>query len=157
MTDLDDLRRLSTGYAAAVDALDGDAFAVLFTTDGELWVPDPTRGTMPTICRAGTEELRRVPDGLSRYRSTRHRIGPTSYVVNGGTATGEVTGVAHHLSASPVASDTGPDGGPGVDTIWFLRYEDEYRRLAAGWRIARRALHLRWVEERPVDHAGPGR
>ena len=43
MTDLDDVRHLSTGYAAAVDALDGDAFAHLFTTDGELWVPDVTR------------------------------------------------------------------------------------------------------------------
>jgi ketosteroid isomerase-like protein len=161
MTDRDDIRRLSTGYAAAVDALDGDAFAALFTADGELWVPDVRRSLVPTIRRAGFEELRRIPDGLARYHATCHQVGATSFDVDvdGSTATGTVMGVAHHLtaSASGVAAATGGDGGPGVDTIWYLRYEDEYRRDPDGWRIAKRELHLRSVEERSVDHTGPGR
>jgi hypothetical protein len=161
MTDLDDLRCLSTGYAAAVDALDGDAFAALFTTDGELWVPDVSRSTVPTIRRAGVEELRRIPRGLARYHSTCHRVGATSYEFDASTATGVVIGVAHHFTATAsvttAAVAAGRDGGPGVDTIWYLRYEDAYRREAGGWRIARRELHLRWVEERSVDHIGPGR
>ncbi len=157
MTDLDDLRHLSTGYAAAVDALDGDAFAELFTTDGELWVPDVTRGGEPTICRTGADQLRRIPSGLARYHSTSHRVGATSYELRAGTAVGTVIGVAHHLSASPGAAGRGPDGGPGIDTIWYLRYEDEYRRESHRWLIARRALHLRSIEERDVDHIGPGR
>jgi hypothetical protein len=157
MTDKDDLRSLSTGYAAAVDSLDGDAFAALFTTDGELWVPAVGRGTAPTICRTGVEQLRRIPDGLAGFHGTRHRVGATSYEVHGDTAVGTVTGVAHHLTASGGADGNGRDGGPGIDTIWYLRYEDEYRRGADGWLIAKRALHLRSTEERVVGHTGPGR
>jgi len=157
MTDLDDLRHLSTGYAAAVDALDGDAFAALFTPEGELWVPDVSRGTEPTIRRAGTEELRRIPAGLARYHSTNHRIGATTYELRGDTAVGTVIGEAHHLAASSGTVDAGQNGGPGVDTIWYLRYEDEYARETVGWRIARRSLHLQSIEVREVVQIGPGR
>ena len=157
MTDVDDLRRLSAGYAAAVDALDGDAFADLFTTDGELWVPDAALGAEPTIRRAGAEQLRRIPSGLARYHSTSHRVGATSYELRSDMAVGTVIGEAHHLTASAEAAAGDRDGGPGVDTIWYLRYEDEYRRVTEGWRIAKRALHLLSIEERSVDQLGPGR
>ena len=157
MTDVARLRALAYGYAAAVDALDGEAFASLFTEDGELWVPDPARGPDPTICRSGAGSLGRVPSGLARYHVTHHRVGRADYVIDGDTATGAVTGVAHHLAASAPGPTGVPDGGRGTDTVWFLRYEDRYRREAAGWRIARRALHLRWIEERPLDRVGPAR
>jgi ketosteroid isomerase-like protein len=172
MTDADRLRALSLAYAAAVDALDGEAFAALFTGDGELWVPDPSRGPEPTVCRSGADRLRRIPSGLARYHVTHHRVGPAEYVVTGDSATGEVTGVAHHLTASvadpadpshpadpahPTGAPSASAAGPGVDTVWFLRYEDRYRRGDDGWRIARRSLHLRWIEERPVARVGPAR
>lgn len=163
MTDADRLHALSLAYAAAVDALDGEAFAALFTGDGELWVPDPSRGPEPTVCRSGADRLRRIPSGLAHYHATHHRVGPAEYVVTGDSATGEVTGVAHHLTASvadpadPTGAPSASPAGPGVDMVWFLRYEDRYRRGPAGWRIARRELHLRWIEERPVDHLGPAR
>jgi len=160
MTDTARLRALSLGYAAAVDALDGDAFAALFTEDGELWVPDPSQGPEPTVCRSGAGSLRRIPSGLARYHVTHHRVGPAEYVVTGDSATGEVTGVAHHLTVSvtdPPDAPTASAGGPGIDTVWFLRYEDRYRREDDGWRIARRSLHLRWIEERPVGRVGPAR
>jgi SnoaL-like domain len=166
MTDTARLRALSLGYAAAVDALDGDAFAALFTEDGELWVPDPSQGPEPTVCRSGADRLRRIPSGLAHFHVTHHRVGPADYVVTGDSATGEVTGVAHHLTAS-VADPAGPAGAsgaptasaesPGVDAVWFLRYEDRYRSEGGEWRIARRALHLRWIEERPVERVGPAR
>jgi len=147
----EELRALALGYAAAVDALDGPAFADLFTPDGELWVPDLAAGGAPTIRRTGRDQLERIPSGLARYHATHHVVGPTTLAVAGGAATGEVTGVAHHLQA-------GPDpGGPGVDLIWYLRFADKYRATGPGWRVARRILHLRWIEERPVTHLGPGR
>jgi hypothetical protein len=34
--------------------------------------------------------------------------------------------------------------------VWHLRYDDEYRRTDAGWRIARRALTINAIEARPV-------
>jgi hypothetical protein len=155
MTDQDALRALSVGYAAAVDALDGQGFAALFTADGELWVPDGSAGAEPTICRSGGEALARIPSGLARYHVTHHRVGPAVLTVDGDLATGEVAGVAHHVTATGPAD--GATGCPGTDTVWFLVYRDRYRREVGGWRFARRALHLRWVEERPVDHVGPPR
>ena len=157
MTDDAALRALSLGYAAAVDALDGDAFAALFTEDGELWVPDVAVGPEPTIRRTGAGQLSRIPSGLARYHVTRHGVGPATFTVDGDTAMGVVTGVAHHLSTAGPDAAPVPGGGPGTDTIWYLRYEDRYLRRPGGWRMARRALHLRWIEERPVDLVGPGR
>jgi hypothetical protein len=157
MTDTDELRDLSLGYASAVDALDGDRLADLFTHDGELWVPDVAHGSgEPTICRSGTERLAGIPSGLARYHVTHHRVGPASLSVDGDAASGEVTGVAHHLSVLASAPADG-SGGPGLDAIWYLRYVDDYLRGPTGWRIRRRALHLRWMEDRSVDDVGPGR
>ncbi|MGD0882289.1 MAG: nuclear transport factor 2 family protein [Acidimicrobiales bacterium] len=153
-----DLRALSVAYAGAVDTLDGPAFAALFTVDGELWVPDGSRGDAPTICRAGTDALEAIPSGLRRYVATYHRVGPATYAVDGDSATGEVTGVAHHLGRPAGGpAGTGDEDRGGLDTIWYLRYADDYRRLDTGWRIARRVLHLRRIEERPVGRIGPGR
>ena len=157
MMDSAAFRQLSTGYASAVDTLDGPAFAALFTPDGEMWVPDLAGGRAPTICRAGSAALERIPSGLARYHSTHHRVGPAVYAVEGETGTATVTGVAHHLSALPDSPTPARPHDPGIDVVWYLRYEDDYRRDASGWRIARRVLHLKRIEERPVDHLGPAR
>jgi SnoaL-like domain len=150
--DEDGLRQVALGYAAAVDALDGDAFADLFTPDGEIWVPDLAAGGAPTICRSGREQLERIPSGLARYHATRHAIRGTSYVIGDDTASGEVTGVAHHLLGDP---GTGQSGG--VDVIWHLRYVDDYVRSDDGWLLGRRVLHVRGIEERRITHLGPAR
>ena len=148
---VDAVAALALGYAAAVDALDGPAFADLFTDDGELWVPDLAAGGAPTIRRAGRDQLLAIPSGLARYHVTHHAVRGSTYEVSGDTATGEVTGVAHHLLATDDA------GHGGVDVIWYLRYVDGYVDSDRGWRIGRRTLHLRGIEERPVLHLGPGR
>ena len=114
-------------------------------------MPDLAHGGAPTIRRAGREQLEQIPSGLARYHATRHAVGATTYDVGDGTATGEVTGVAHHLRAD------GDPAGPGVDVIWYLRYVDDYVPAEGGWRIARRVLHLRGIEERRLTHLGPGR
>ncbi len=174
----DVLRTLSTRYAEAVDALDGSAFAALFTADGELWVPDRAQGHLPAVCFKGTEALERIPDGLARYHSTRHEVGEATYDIDGdsGWATGEVHGIAHHLRVDSDGSDShvadshvgdspvadGPAMAdladpPGTDVIWYIRYVDDYVRSDLGWRISRRLLHLDRVEERALDHLGPSR
>ncbi len=155
MTDEEALRALSVGYAAAVDALDGPAFAALFTSDGELWVPDVTHGPDPTIRRAGGS-FGGIPGALARYHSTSHAVWAADYTVSGDGATGEVRGVAHHFGA-PEGDREARAFGPGSDTVWYLRYVDVYRRTEHGWRIARRALHLRDLEVRTVRVLGPGR
>ena len=127
----------------------------LFVTEGELVVPDYPDDLRPVIARTGREALRQVPDRLRIYARTFHQVTDQRYVVDGGTATGEVLCVAHHASAAG-----GPDGGPGddrgrgTDTVWFIRYHDTYRHTDSGWRFARRELHLQWVEEHAI--APPG-
>ena len=146
------LRRLSTGYAAAVDTLDGAGFAALFLPEGELWVPDPAAGPDPVICRRGHRSLRRVPSGLARFHATHHRVGRTQLRDRTRTLPpARSIGVAHHLAAR-----TDPECGDaaGTDTVWYLRYADVYVRTEGGWRFERRALHLRGIEERPIPHLG---
>ncbi|MGO8872619.1 MAG: nuclear transport factor 2 family protein [Acidimicrobiales bacterium] len=142
--DQEALRRLSIDYADAVDGRDGARLASLFVPDGALVVPDYPRGMAPVVVRAGSGELARIPDGLRRYRQTFHQTSDHKYTVDGDRASGEVLCVAHHVSS-------GPAGAPGTDTVWFIRYHDEYVRTDAGWRFVRRELHLQFVEQQPVE------
>ena len=144
----EELRALSAEYGAAADGRDGARFAALFVPEGELVVPrfpDPRR---PGVTRSGHDELIQVPGALSRYERTFHRTSDHRYTVGDGVASGEVLCVAHHASAGR------PDGhgGPATptDTVWFIRYLDAYRLTGAGWRFARRELHLQWVEVHPI-------
>lgn len=114
-------------------------------------MPDLSGDGAPTIRRAGRHQLVRIPSGLARYHATYHAVRLTTYEVSGSAATGVVVGVAHHL----LASEGLPDGG--TDVVWRLRYVDDYLHAEDGWRIARRVLHLRGIEERTVSHLGPGR
>ena len=148
----DELRALSTEYAAAADGRDGEHFAELFVAQGELVVPKYPDDLRPVITRSGHEALRQVPDMLRRYDRTFHQLSNCRYAIDGDTATGEVLCVAHHASTTAEGSPAG--NGAATDTVWFIRYADTYRRTPAGWRFLRRELHLQWVEEHPV--AGPG-
>lgn len=68
------LRGLSDGYAAAVDARDGERLAALFLPDGELVVPRYPDDLRPVVTRRGADELRSVPAGLRRYVRTLHLV-----------------------------------------------------------------------------------
>jgi hypothetical protein len=141
------LRALSASYAAAADARDGERFAALFAPGAELVVPDYPRDLRPVVVRSG-DELRRIPVTLGRYLRTLHQVTDWEFAAADGavSATGIVGCVAHHVRRSD-----DPAGPPGTDTVWYLRYCDEYRRVGGAWRFGRRELHLRWVEERPVS------
>jgi uncharacterized protein (TIGR02246 family) len=146
LSDSDALRALSAAYAAAVDARDGEGFAALFVETGELLVPGSPADGRPVVSRAGTDTLRSVPEGLRRFERTFHQVSNHRFSIDGDRATGDVYCIAHHVSAvSAAGTDTA-----GTDTVWFIRYRDDYARTPEGWRFERRALHLQWVEEHPV-------
>ena len=145
------LRELSFAYAAAVDDRDAARFAALFLPEGELVAPDVRGDLSPVFSRTGRERLSKVLDGLDRYRHTFHEVTTTRYEIGEERASGAVWCTAHHVTADDV--DLVPP--PGTDTIWSIRYVDDYRRTPEGWRIARRVLHLLWIAERPVTQIGP--
>lgn len=150
---IEELRSLATDYGAAVDDCDGDRFAQLFVADGELVVPKFPDELRPVVTRSGHDALRRIPDGLRRYDRTLHRMSNHRYEFDGAVATGTVSAVAHHVTFAK--EPTGPDAG--TDQIWYIRYRDTYSSTDAGWKFARRELHLLWVEERPISVPGPAR
>lgn len=136
--DEEDLRALSVAYASAVDDRDGVRFAELFVADGALVVPRYPEELEPVVTRVGTEALRTIPEGLRRFDRTFHQVTNGQFTVEGDRASGEVQCTAHHLTATGRAG--GPPGGPGpeaVDSVWFIRYRDEYVRTPTGWRITR--------------------
>jgi hypothetical protein len=138
---------LSIRYATAADSRDGDAFAELFEPEGELMVPAYPDELRPVVRRSGQAALRRIPKALEGYVATFHQISNPSFRIEGDDAEGTVQCVAHHLSGEP--------GGEGaIDFVWFIRYEDSYRRRDGLWRFGRRVLHLQWVEQHRVDRVG---
>lgn len=153
------LHALSVAYADAADSRDGDRFAALFVEDGELVVPRVPEDLRPVVTRSGSGALRKVPEGLRRFDRTFHQVTNSTFTVAGDRASGDVQCVAHHLSigdrSGRVTAPTTPPPPPATDTVWYIRYRDDYARLAVGWRFARRVLHLQWVEERAVGPVGP--
>jgi hypothetical protein len=147
LNDERELAALCVSYATTVDGRDGDRFVALFVEDGELVIPKVPADLRPVLVRKGAEVLRQVPDGLRRFTKTYHEVLNREFTIEGGTATGIVYCVAHHVTAAEGRATGEP---AGTDAVWYIRYFDEYRRTAAGWRFARRELHLDWVEERPV-------
>jgi hypothetical protein len=150
--DLAALVSLSTEYAAAADARDGERFAALFVEEGELVVPKFPTDLRPVVIRCGHAELRQVPDGLRRYDRTFHQVSNHQITLEGDRAEGVVQCTAHHASAR--SRNDPSDDAEGTDLVWFIRYHDTYRRTDTGWRFVRRVLDLQWVEEHPIVRMG---
>ena len=158
LNDERELAALVISYAAAVDGRDGDRLAGLFVEDGELVIPKVPVDLRPVLVRKGSEVLRQIPDGLRRFTKTFHEVLNREFTIEGGTATGVVYCIAHHVTAAEGEGSEGEGseeragaGADGTDAVWYIRYLDDYRRTPAGWRIVRRELHLEWVEQRPVS------
>ena len=56
--------------------------------------------------------------------------------------------IAHHWTRS---------GDQVTDLVWHLRYDDEYLRTPAGWRIHGRKLTINAIETRSVRRLRDGR
>lgn len=147
-TDRLDLADLVHRYAAAVDERDPGAVAALFTADGVLASPRPPRHLDPVEEAAGPVAIEAAMGRLTGLVLTRHAVVGVVLTADpaGGShgadgATGRVACTAHHVL---------PDG---TDLVWHLTYRDRYRRTGAGWRFARRDLHVDVVEKRAVAAA----
>ncbi len=139
------LHDLSVRYALGVDDGDADGFATVFLPDARLQMFRPGDGSAPSVDLVGADALRAVPGSLrSRYATTLHLVGQTSFAASGEEgATGTTYCIAHHLEPTPHG---------GVDHVMHIRYADSYRRDGDGaWRIAERVGRCYWTETRAVD------
>jgi len=138
-----DIAELSARYAHHVDRRDWAALTELFTPDAELLQPDPPQSLQPVRTVAGRPAIIEAIQALQDIPVTLHAV--LGAVIDFGedtdTATGWVTGQANHVTSS---------GDRHRNLVWYLHYQDEYRRTDDGWRIARRAVHIDWIETRPV-------
>lgn len=144
-------------YASAVDDRRFDDVAELFTENAELRLPDPPRALEPVRRHHGRDGVRAAMAALAAVTRTEHAIVGEVYAAaeEADYALGRITCIAHHWTVSE---------GRTSDLVWHLRYDDEYLRTRAGWRIHGRALTINAIETRPVrllrlppsdDPAGP--
>jgi hypothetical protein len=139
LTDQVALRALADTYAAGVDRRDRDLFVSAFHPDATLHVHAPGDPDTVTGTRAGHDELGEITTLIARYDATYHFVGNARYEVDGDHATGEVYGMAHHLT---------PDRHGGTDYVMLMRYLDTYSRRAGTWRIDERHCLTDWTEVR---------
>jgi SnoaL-like domain len=115
----------------------------LFTETAELRLPDPPRSLDPVRRHHGRGGVRDAMSGVAAVARTEHAIVGEVYVAadDPNYALGRITCIAHHFSVAD---------GQISDMVWHLRYDDEYLRTRAGWRIHGRALTINAIETHPV-------
>lgn len=130
-------------YASAVDDRRFDDVVELFTENAELRLPDPPRTLEPVRRHHGRDGVRAAMASLAAVARTEHAIVGEVYAAadEADYALGRITCIAHHWTVSD---------GQASDLVWHLRYDDEYLRTRAGWRIHGRALTINAIETRPV-------
>jgi hypothetical protein len=135
-------------YAAGVDDREFDTVAELFTTGGELTVPEPPATLEPMHSHQGRQAIAAAVAAVGAVARTEHAIIGEVYdeAARPGSARGRIACIAHHWNQRP---------DEVVDVVWHLRYDDEYELTDAGWRIGRRALTINAIETRPVRRLRP--
>lgn len=135
-------------YAAGVDDRQFSTVAELFTDTAELLVPEPPATLEPVHSLRGQEAIAAAAAAVTQVVRTEHAIVGEVYEEGPrpGSARGRIACVAHHWSQRAAEF---------VDTIWHLRYDDEYESTESGWRITRRTLTINAIETRPIRRLRP--
>jgi SnoaL-like domain len=142
-TDRAALTDLVHRYAAGIDDRQFNSVTTLFTDDAELKLPDPPTTLEPVHQHCGRAAIGTAIRAVAATIRTEHAIVGEVYDVGPqpDSARGRIACVAHHWTQH---------ADQLTDTVWHLRYDDEYRLTDAGWRIAGRTLTINAVETRPV-------
>ena len=127
-----EFRQLAEIYAHAVDRRQPELFELIATDDISI--------IGPSFQAHGLKEVQGIPAMLSaRYLATRHAVHNILVTIEGDTAQGSLICTADHLWRNA-------DGG-FEQVRWYLRYEDEFARLAEGWRFRTRRVRVDWSDE----------
>lgn len=136
-----DLSDLVHRYAAGVDDRDIDAVVELLSPDAELVLPNPPDVLTPVHAHRGADAIRAELAAATTVGRTHHSIDSEIYrgATESDVAHGRIGGTAHHWSRQHDAI---------TDLVWYLRYDDDYRRTESGWLLTRRALTIDAIETR---------
>jgi ketosteroid isomerase-like protein len=121
---------LAGDYPHALDSRDFDAYAGLFTEDGEL--------TLQGSTAKGRAAIKTFVAGLPPEPRVMHPISNLSYEIEGDRATGG----AYWQDIGLV------NGAPGV--LVAGRYEDTLRKIDGEWRIATRNIIIEFAPAAPA-------
>ena len=125
------INRLVLDYAQAVDRLDEALLRKVFASDAVL--------EGPGWRFAGIEQICSIPPIMKdSFVSSWHATHQQTIHLDGDRATGETYCTGRHLQKGGYAENQ-------VVTM-IIRYQDEFMRTAAGWRIARRREIVDWTE-----------
>jgi ketosteroid isomerase-like protein len=129
-----DIRRLVGLYCDAVNRRDADAAGLLFAPDAAIQIAD-----FPGI--SGRDAIREgMRQTFARHAFLRQQCDAGLIDVNGDRARARLS----------VIEASWREGEDGVGLI-FGFYEDEYARLAEGWRFWRRRYSLQFRSRTPVS------
>ncbi|OBI51598.1 hypothetical protein A5707_13720 [Mycobacterium kyorinense] len=147
-TDRAALADLVHRYAAGVDDRQFDSVTALFTDDAELAVPDPPAEMTPVRRHRGRVAIGAALATVATAARTEHAIVGEVYQQGPGegSAHGRIACVAHHWLQRDEKI---------TDLVWHLRYDDDYQRTDAGWRISRRQLTINAIEHRSMRSVRP--
>ncbi len=100
----------------------------------------------PAFTLEGLQNARQTPAQLREmFLKTQHLVhNQTLTLVDETRAEGETYCTASHI-LRPAAGTA-----QHAALVWAIRYQDELRREAGEWRLARRALIVDWSETRPI-------
>lgn len=118
-------------YPRALDSHDYDAYAALFTEDGELSLQGQTA--------KGRQGVRDFVASLPTDPRVIHVISNLSYRIDGDTATG-----------GAYWQDIG-NVGPNVGVLVAGRYVDTLRKVGGDWRIAKRDIVIEFLPATPAQ------
>lgn len=136
------IQDLVAQYASAADCRDVEALVTLFSADAELVRPSALLRRGDSAVLRGRETIAdSIVAALKPLYATYHLIGQHTAAIDGGSATGEVYCMAHHIYLR---------GDEYRDNTMAVRYLDTYAREPAGWVFTRRAPVVVFSEDRPV-------
>jgi hypothetical protein len=136
------LRHLVDAYATGVDHRDIGAVTGLFTATGRLVAHFHVSEDGTPVVRTGRPDIAvALEDGLRRYVATTHVVGGQVVDLDGDTARGETTCLAHHIYERR---------GETRLLVMAVRYDDAFMREDGVWRFEQRELRLDWRDDRPV-------
>ena len=139
--DISALRRTAEIYARGADRRSKDDWRAVMAADIEI--------VGPGFAISGLDaNLGSIDHLAGAFKATRHLVHNLLVDGDGSTAQGETHCTAEHRIA----------GADGRDMLlcWAIRYQDQWRREADGWRFTRRELIVDWEEMRPVQDVGGG-